>query len=160
MSRRAVQPEKEPSRPTMKNQYTISTDALPSISELLGLFAQAGWARKRNHGDIDRLLQNTDVFVVVRHGGSLVGFGRALSDGVFRALVDDIIVDQAHRSQGIGQIIVRTLMKQLSAVEEVFLNTGHHLESFYSKCGFKEFDGLTMVAEQDAAADAVHRAVR
>jgi predicted GNAT family N-acyltransferase len=144
----------------MKNQYTISTDALPSVSELSGLFAQADWARKRNHGDIEKLLQHTDVFVVVRDGGSLVGFGRALSDGVFRALVDDIIVDQAHRSQGIGQTIVRTLMKQLSAVEEVFLNTGHHLESFYSKYGFKEFDGLTMVAEEDAAADAVHCAAR
>jgi predicted GNAT family N-acyltransferase len=127
-----------------ESQYTQSTDVLPTIHELARLYAQAHWALHRSQDDIEKLLVNTDVFVAVRDGESLVGFGRALSDGVFRALLDDIIVDQAHRAQGVGHIVVESLMSQLSHIEEVYLNTDHHLETFYGEFGFKEFDGLTM----------------
>ena len=127
-----------------ENQYTQSTDVLPSVSELAGLFAQVHWARHRKQADIQRLLANTRVFVTVRQGQDLVGFGRALSDGVCRALLDDIIVDQAHRGRGIGHTIVKSLMSQLSGIEEVYLNTDPPLESFYKDFGFQAYAGLTM----------------
>lgn len=135
-----------------ERQYTQSTDVLPTAPELAGLFAQAHWARHRNYDDIEKLLAHTDVFVAVRDGERLVGFGRALSDGVCRALLDDIIVDQAHRGRGVGHVVVESLMRQLSGIEEIFLNTEHHLQTFYREFGFQAFDGLTMKLNPKAIA--------
>jgi predicted GNAT family N-acyltransferase len=136
----------------MKKQYTVSSDVLPKASDLLRLFTQAHWACHRNQDDTEALLQKTDVFVTVRDEGRLIGFGRALSDGVFRALLDDIIVDQGHRNEGVGGIIVKTLMEQLSGIEEIYLNTDPPLESFYGKYAFKTYHGLTMKTERAPAA--------
>lgn len=141
----------------MDHRYTTSTHVLPSVSELARLFAQAHWAKQRSHDEIARLLENTKTFVVVREGASVVGFGRALTDGVFRALLDDIIVDQTHRGQGLGHVIVDTLMEQVATVEEVLLHTDHHLERFYGKHGFKEYAGLAMKIEPRAAPDTGNR---
>ena len=138
----------------MKKQYTVSSNVRPQAAELLQLFTQAHWACQRNQDEAERLLQKTDVFVTVRDEGRLIGFGRALSDGIFRALLDDIIVDQAHRKQGVGGIIVKTLVEQLSGIEEIYLNTDPPLERFYGKHGFKTYHGLTMRTERAPGASA------
>jgi predicted GNAT family N-acyltransferase len=138
----------------MKKQYTVSSEVLPQASELLQLFSQAHWASHRSMDDTEALLQKTDVFVTVRDEARLVGFGRALSDGVFRALLDDIIVDQGHRKQGVGGIVVKTLVEQLSGIEEIYLHTDPPLESFYGKYGYKTYPGLTMRTENTPAVSA------
>ncbi|NLF38208.1 GNAT family N-acetyltransferase [bacterium] len=129
-------------------RYTCSTTAPPSAEELHGLFLQADWARERTPGEIATLIANTRVFAVVRLDGALIGYGRALSDGVSRALLDDIIVDQDHRGKGAGKLIMTALMDQLAGIEEIFLNTGSHLEAFYCNYGFRKFPGLTMVSKR------------
>jgi predicted GNAT family N-acyltransferase len=133
--------------------HTTSTDAKPSASELIQLSAQTAWACNRQEHEVEDLLRDTDLFVTVRKGDRLVGFGRALSDGVFRALVDDIIVDQSCRNEGIGGHMIEVLMEKLSDIEEVFLNCGEQMEEFYKRFGFKKFNGLTMKAEPRAASD-------
>lgn len=123
---------------------TIDTDTPPAADELLHLFGQVDWAKDRSLADIQQCIDGMDVFAVARKDGTLVGFGRAVSDGVFRALIEDVIVDTTCRRQGIGRMIMKSLTKQLSSVEEVFLNTGKHLDAFYASFGFIEFDGHTM----------------
>ena len=136
-----------------QSMYTTSTDAKPSALELGELFAQTMWARDRQEHEIETLLRNTALCVTVRKGNRLVGFGRALSDGLFRALVDDIIVDESCRNEGIGGHIMKVLMEELSDIEEVFLNCGEQMEEFYNRFGFEKLDGLTMIARPRAASD-------
>lgn len=124
--------------------YTIATDRLPKPEEVQALCAQTTWAAERDLESIRSLLATNPVRVTVYLGDQLVGFGRAVSDGVYRALLDDIIVDSAHRGNGLGKAIVDRLVEQLEDVEELYLNTGPDLEGFYAKSGFKKNDGLTM----------------
>jgi hypothetical protein len=51
----------------------------------------------------------------------LVGYARALTDGRFRALIDDVVVDEAQRGSGIGSEIMRRLVGYVTRVDEVFL---------------------------------------
>ncbi len=125
----------------------VFTDELPTAQELASLFAQAGWARHRTLDEIEAMRAATTVFAAVRDGGRLVAFGRALCDGAFRALVDDVIVDEGCRGRGIGSMVMEALMQRLCGIDEVFLNTGPELERFYGRYGFSTFGGLTMVAE-------------
>ncbi|MEM6721016.1 MAG: GNAT family N-acetyltransferase [Bacteroidota bacterium] len=125
----------------------MSTTKLPSEEELISLFSQTTWASKRKQQDIQKMLKSLQVFVTVRENGKLIGFGRALSDGVYRALIDDIIVDSSYQKQGIGRIIIENIVAQLEGIDEVFLNTKPNLEEFYNKFGFHTVKTITMKKE-------------
>lgn len=56
-----------------------------------------------------------------------------------------MIVDSEIRGTGLGKKLLRVLLDQLDEVEEIFLNTGESLTKFYSRLGFKSFNGTTMV---------------
>jgi predicted GNAT family N-acyltransferase len=128
----------------MSSQYKISTNIPPKAEELMLLFAHTTWAKKRSVIRVRYLLERTDTYVTIRDGGKLIGYGRALTDGFFRALIDDIIIDRKYQKRGLGGQIVNELLNSLADVEEVFLNTGEHLEEFYTRYGFKRAKCLTM----------------
>ena len=129
--------------PKMKN-YKIITDRLPLPSELKDLFSQTTWAKDRSIEGVERLLKNTAIFVVIREEEKLIGFGRALTDGIYRALLDDIVVSENYRKQGLGKVIVQNLLDQLESVDQIFLNTKPELKYFYNTFGFSESNAFTM----------------
>lgn len=125
--------------------YELRAGEIPECHELLDLMRQTNWAADRSPAGLQRMLDNSSLCVTIRHNGKLIAFGRALTDYSYRALIDDIVVDQAHRGTGLGKRIVEALMARLVEVEEIFLNTGPELEPFYAGLNFMKFDGLTMV---------------
>lgn len=132
----------------MRSEVTLDIHTPPSAPELRNLYSQVNWARNRNVVEIQHMIEGMNVFVVARRDGKLVGFGRALSDGTFKALVDDIIVDESCRKQGVGRMIMGALMEQLSSIDEIFLHTGEHLNDFYMAFGFGKFTGYTMTVNK------------
>lgn len=125
-------------------EIKINTTELPSGEEMMNLFSQTSWASERKHQDIKKMLENLNVFVTIRKNSELIGFGRAISDGVYRALVDDIIVDSSYQKKGLGKIIVENLLGQLDGIDEIFLNTNAELEGFYKQFGFIKASSITM----------------
>jgi N-acetylglutamate synthase-like GNAT family acetyltransferase len=117
----------------------------PDINALILLYKQTPWANNRTSSDISLLKNNSDIVVSVYDNTRLIGFGRIITDGKYRGLLDDIIVDEQYRLMGIGRNIVNTLLGNANSIKEVFLNTGKEHQSFYEKMGFKPFTGLTMV---------------
>ncbi|MBW1295194.1 GNAT family N-acetyltransferase [Aquimarina litoralis] len=127
-------------------QYIIDKTKLPDVEEIRVLFLQTSWAKDRTIESIRKLLENTEIFVVIRNEetNQLIGFGRAISDGVFRALLDDIVIDTNYRKKGLGKCIVENLLQQLGEVEQVFLNTKPELEPFYHQFGFTKSKAVSM----------------
>lgn len=130
-------------------KYTIEIDRLPQADELKKLFSQTTWAKDRNEKDINVLIQNLTVYVSIRHNNQLIGFGRATTDRIYRALIDDIIVDEPYRKEGIGKMIMNSLLEQLNSVEEMFLNTREGLKTYYEQFGFEQDKIVTMVKRQE-----------
>lgn len=122
----------------------INITQLPSEKELKKLFSQTTWASKRKNQDIRKMLENLNVFVTIRKNSALIGFGRAITDGIYRALIDDIIVDNSYQKRGLGKVIIENLLKQLVGIDEIFLNTKPDLEEFYKKFGFAKVRTITM----------------
>jgi len=110
--------------------------------DLARLFEQTAWAAKRSPAAIRALLTNTPVCLCVWDGARLIGFGRAVTDDVFRALIEDVVVDKDYRQQGIGAEIMRRLLERLDHVEEILLNCEDHLIPFYERLGFQR-TGMT-----------------
>ncbi|WP_244401918.1 GNAT family N-acetyltransferase [Parageobacillus sp. KH3-4] len=70
--------------------------------------------------------------------GRIVGFGRALSDGVFNAAIYDVVVHRDFQKRGIGKAIVEDLLAQLRHVSCVHLIATTGNEPFYQQAGFKK----------------------
>lgn len=73
--------------------------------------------------------------VFVRHGGQLIGFGRAISDGVYQAAVYDVAVVPEYQRQGIGRTILQHILRNLPNCN-VILYAAPGKEHFYRTLGF------------------------
>jgi ribosomal protein S18 acetylase RimI-like enzyme len=68
-------------------------------------------------------------------GGRLVGFCRAISDGVSSAYVSSVMVDPAYRRRGIGREMLDRLVAGRDDIKFV-LHTRKEAAAFYAAVGF------------------------
>ena len=96
------------------------------------------WAQSRSHKDIKKMLTSSSVVVSMWKGSKLIGFGRATSDGIFRAVLWDIVVDNEYQNSGFGKTIVKTILENplILKAERVYIMTTNCGE-FYTKMGFE-----------------------
>ena len=138
--------------PTLKTTVTFSDKKSLQPEQLLTLFQQAPWAKGRTLNDAREMLRHTDVALCAWDGDRLVGFGRVLTDFVYRATIWDVIVDEAYQKQGIGAEIVQRILHhpRLKKVELFWLCTRR--PGFYEKLGFssKEQTGMVWNRSQNA----------
>ena len=71
------------------------------------------------------------------HHGQLVGFGRAISDGVLQGALYDVAVRPAFQGQGLGSRIVRQLLAALPVGCTVILYASPGKEPFYRTLGLR-----------------------
>ena len=84
---------------------------------------------------VRRAFENSYRVVFVFAGDDLLGFGRAISDGVYEAAIYDIAVRPEHQGKKIGTLIVTKLMEGLTGMDTIlFAMPGR--ESFYRALGF------------------------
>ncbi|GIW55869.1 MAG: GNAT family N-acetyltransferase [Nitrospiraceae bacterium] len=121
--------------------------------QLVNLYRQAPWAKGRTADDARAMLTHTDVAVSAWDGPRLVGFGRVLTDYVYRASIWDVIVDKEYQGQDIGTEIMQRILNHpdLKRVELFWLCT-RDKQSFYEKLGFssKEQTGMVWARAQQA----------
>lgn len=136
----------------LKTTVTFSEKKSLQPEQLLTLFQQAPWAKGRTLNDARDMLRHTDVALCAWDGDHLVGFGRVLTDFVYRATIWDVIVDEAYQKQGIGAEIVQRILHhpRLKKVELFWLCTRR--PGFYEKLGFssKEQTGMVWNRSQNA----------
>ena len=123
-----------------------------AILKLQILFDQnTSWAKKRHKNEIRKMLSKSDVIVSVWKGSMLIGFGRATSDRIYRAVLWDIVVEKKYQKYGIGKMIINSLLSNnlISKVEKIYVMTTK-FEGFYSKMGFQlEDNQKLMILHQD-----------
>ena len=97
----------------------------------------AFWARERSIRDLRRMLAGSNVVVSLWRGKRLVGFGRASSDGIHRAVLWDIVVAGDLQGRGLGRQVVEALLDSpaLRDVERLYLMTTNS-SGFYQQLGF------------------------
>ena len=97
------------------------------------------WAQGREPSRLGRMLGGSQAVVSAWRERQLVGFGRATSDGVYRAVLWDVVVAMDHQGQGVGSRIVEALLESpgLAGVERVYLMTTNG-SRFYEQLEFKK----------------------
>ncbi len=108
------------------------------------LFQQTDWAKNRTPINIQRILDNTHLTLGVWDNDQLVGFARVVTDDVYRAWIEDVVVDEAYRQQGVGSQVVQKLLKRLEHVQLIMLDCVPALVPFYEKHHFQLKTGQSM----------------
>ncbi|MGF2616542.1 GNAT family N-acetyltransferase [Rossellomorea vietnamensis] len=101
------------------------------------LYKHAGWWDKRDKRDIEKMLKK-QISVGAWNGNTLIGFARAVTDGVFRAYLEDVILHKEWRKSGIGTRMVSSLLDELVHIDIVSLFCEEEHIPFYEKSGFKK----------------------
>ena len=131
--------------PTLKPAITFSEKRNLDPAKLVRLYQQAPWSKGRTIEDAREMSRHTDVVVTAWDGDLLIGFGRVLTDYVYRATIWDVIVDKGYQRQGIGADIVQRILShpRLKKVELFWLCT--RMPGFYEKLGFSSKEQTGMV---------------
>ena len=123
------------------------TNGLFKLQKLLD--ANAFWAKNRTINDLKKCLANSDVVISLWVGEEIVGFGRALTDGVCRGVLWDIVIDQNHQGKGFGTLIVKNLLssKKIKNTKKLYLMTSNK-KLFYSQIDFKEVNSQNLLIRE------------
>ena len=101
------------------------------------LYELAPLGKRRQPEKLELAFRNSLLKVFVHDGGRLVGAGRALSDGVWRAAIYDVAVLPDYQGKGIGSEIIRRLVEHAD-VEIITLYAAPGKGPFYERFGFRK----------------------
>ena len=102
----------------------------------MNLYNNVGWWEERKEQDIDKMLKQ-EVSVGAWKNDVLIGFARAVSDGRFRAYIEDVVIHKEFQKLGIGTKLVSVLLEELSHIDVVSLFSEDDLIPFYEKNNFR-----------------------
>jgi N-acetylglutamate synthase-like GNAT family acetyltransferase len=105
----------------------------------------AFWAIDRRIEDLKIAIDRSEPVVSAWDEEKLIGFSRAISDGIYRATIFDVVVDCDYQRLGLGRKLVETVLAHpcMNRVERIYLTTTHQ-QSFYERLGFVTNDSTTM----------------
>jgi GNAT superfamily N-acetyltransferase len=124
------------------NTVILQVPTKNQIRQIAGLYrAQEWWQAGDEYPQlIPRLIAGSHCFVAALEGEDIVGMGRAISDGVSDAYIQDLTVSSDHRNKGIGRRILQTLLERLRAdgLHWIGLIAEPGSCSLYHRAGFRE----------------------
>ncbi|MBN2400123.1 MAG: GNAT family N-acetyltransferase [Candidatus Aminicenantes bacterium] len=114
------------------------------------LYQDAGWWQPGDESRngctwIDTLVKQSFCFAGAFCGAELIGMGRALSDGISDAYIQDVVVLKKYRRAGIGRRIIEKIIHFLQArrIGWIGLIAEPGTQTFYRELGFSPLEGYT-----------------
>lgn len=113
-----------------------------NLAQLVELYRGAGWWEEDTDdiSFLDELVKNTYCFAGAFYEGRMIGMGRAISDGISDAYIQDVTVLPEYRNKGIGGRIIEKIVLHLKAndLKWIGLIGEPGTKAFYERLGFKE----------------------
>lgn len=112
-----------------RDDQDVSLSALSRLREACGFAA-------RDPGALAAQVAGARWVVAAYDGERLIGFARAISDGVTNAYLSSVMVDGAYRRKGVGRELVTRLIRDRTMIRWV-LHARPEAMPFYRALGFE-----------------------
>lgn len=121
-------------------KYRFIADASPAeATGIITIYRSQGWWARGSRAALNRLIRGSHCFLVAERDGRIVGMGRAVSDGVSDAYLQDVAVLKTERGAGTGKALVGALCRRLrrDGIDWIALIAQDGSAPFYRKLGFR-----------------------
>ena len=111
-----------------------------SAAEMINLLARSTLAARRpvaEPGTIARMIAGADVLLTARHGDTLVGLSRAITDFSYATYLSDLAVDVAWQRRGIGRELLRRTHEAAGLETMLILLAAPAAEAYYPHVGMQ-----------------------
>ncbi|MFP4475770.1 MAG: GNAT family N-acetyltransferase [Desulfatibacillaceae bacterium] len=127
----------------------ITRPTAGEIDQVTSLYREAGWWEGPDDPEqVGGIVRGSHCFLVLEEDGAVVAMGRAISDGVSDAYIQDLAVRETHRGRGLGSELVRLLSERVNAdgLYWIGLIAERGTEGFYQRLGFSRMpDSVPML---------------
>lgn len=117
---------------TIYNSYSNQ-----DITRMIEVYKSVGWMNHDYH-KVSIILNNSTHIAIAKLDDNIIGFARALSDGVFNAAIYDVVVCPEYQRKGIAKLLLENLLAQFEDLSCIHLISTTGNEAFYKKIGFKK----------------------
>ncbi len=113
----------------------VQADEIEAARQLL---ADNHWGPRVRDADVFRdLLARSQVALVAVDDGRVVGFLRAITDGLFNGYISMVVVAASHRGRSIGSALVKAALAGNDEMTWVLRAGRDGVTAFYEKLGFR-----------------------
>lgn len=111
---------------------------LPTEMEAARLLLQVNnWGKRvADPKTFAELVSRSQIALVAVEGEKVVGFLRALTDGIFNGYISMVVVDEEYRGKGVGTALVRGAVGENREMTWVLRAGRTGVSAFYEKVGF------------------------
>jgi ribosomal protein S18 acetylase RimI-like enzyme len=133
----------------MITEITYNNERAIDFQKLLDLYDSVGWTTYTSDPEtLQKAINNSLYCLTAWSGQQLVGLLRAVGDGLTIIYIQDIIVLESFRRQGIGRALIKRTLDKYENVRQVLLLTDEqpNMISFYKSVGFQQTKDLKLTS--------------
>jgi ribosomal protein S18 acetylase RimI-like enzyme len=121
----------------VRRQVQIRAISQSEIEAARLLLVASGWDRKvSNATEFAELVSRSQVALVAIRDDKVIGFIRALTDGLTNGYISMVVVAAEHRGSGVGRALVEAVMGQDRQITWVLRAGRDGVTGFYERLGF------------------------
>lgn len=125
----------------MENYSILIGQDQMCIKDIKALLSQTYWAHQNSIETIQKSLEHSLSFGILDvSSGKQIAFARVITDYATRFYIVDVIVDEAYRSMGIGNMLIEAIVTYDDLQNLRGLLITKDAQELYKKFGFEAYD--------------------